>query len=174
MILKLFSLPRIWVSIAVLVCIVLQTSCGIYSFSGATVPKEVKTISIQYIQNKAPNAWTSIDRIFNQELRNKLVNEAGLKVNDEKGDYELKGSINSYSIAAQTPTQGQIANAYRVQISVQIEFKDNVTEKKVQWTENFTNFEQYEGDISGTEDIKITNISKSISNSIFNKIFSTW
>ena len=155
-------------------CLFFAESCGIYSFSGATVPKEVKTISIQYIQNKAPNAWTSIDRIFNQELKNKLVNEAGLKVNDANGDYEIKGSILSYTITAQSPTQGQIANAYRVAITVQIEFKDNVTEKKVQWTENFTNFEQYEGDISGTEDAKITNISKSISNSIFNKIFSTW
>jgi Lipopolysaccharide-assembly len=174
MIKQLSLAPRKRHSLVVLVCVLLQTSCGIYSFSGATVPKEVKSISIQYIQNKAPNAWTSIDRIFNQELRNKLVNEAGLKINDEKGDYELKGSINSYSISAQTPTQGQISNSYRVQITVQIEFKDNVTDKKVQWTENFTNFEQYEGDISGTEDTKITNISKSISNSIFNKIFSTW
>jgi hypothetical protein len=50
-------------------------SCGVYSFSGASVPAEVKTISIEYIQNKAPNAWSSIDNIFNQELRNKMTRD---------------------------------------------------------------------------------------------------
>lgn len=152
----------------------LAMGCGIYSFSGASIPKEVKTISISYIPNNAPNSWASLDRIFNQELRNKLVNDAGLKITDEKGDYDVRGSIISYYITPQTPTQGQISTAYRLEIAVQIQFKDNVSEKKVEWTENFSNFELYEGDIAGTEDIRIKRISQAISNSIFNKIFSTW
>jgi hypothetical protein len=149
-------------------------SCGIYSFSGASIPKEVKTISIDYIQNKAPNAWSSIDNIFNQELRNKMSREAGLKVLDAGGDYQLKGYISNYVITPQTPTTGSFSNKYRLDITVQLEFKDQVSEKKVQWTESFTNFELYDNDISGKEDILIRAISQTICNSIYNKIFSTW
>jgi len=154
--------------------LVFLSSCGIYSFSGASIPKEVKSISIEYISNKAPNAWSSIDNIFNQELRNKFVREAGLRVLDEKGDYHIKGYISNYVITPQTPTTGSFSSQYRLDISVMIEFQDNVSGKKVQWTEPFTNMELYETDISGKEDALIRSISKNISNSIFNKIFSTW
>lgn len=160
------------VSFYIIICSL--NSCGIYSFSGASIPKEVKTVSIDYIQNKAPNAWSSIDNIFNQELRNKMSQEAGLKILDANGDYQIKGYISNYVITPQTPTTGGFSNKYRLDISVVIEFKDQVSEKKIQWTENITSFELYDEDISGKEDILIRKISQSISNSIYNKIFSTW
>lgn len=159
---------------SIFIIIYTLSSCGVYSFSGASIPKEVKSISIEYIQNKAPNAWSSIDNIFNQELRNKLTREAGLKILDEKGDYHLKGYISNYVITPQTPTTGSFSNKYRLDITVMIEFKDNVSGKNVQWIESFTNFELYDNDISGKEDNLIKLISQNISNSIFNKIFSTW
>ena len=162
---------RISILFVHLLCIM---SCGIYSFSGASVPKEVKTISIEYIPSKAPNAWSSTDRIFNQELKNKLVRESGLKVVDKNGDYEIRGAIVNYSLTPQTPTQGQFASAYRLDIGVQIEFKDNVTDKKMTWNEPMSSQEVFEGDIAGSEDQRITRISANIANSIFNKIFSTW
>lgn len=165
---------RLVIYLLLIIQLVLLSSCGIYSFSGASIPKEVKSISIEYIPNKAPNAWSSIDNIFNQELRNKFVREAGLRVLDEKGDYHIKGYISNYVITPQTPTTGSFSSQYRLDISVMIEFQDNVSGKKVQWTEPFTNMELYESDISGKEDILIRAISKNISNSIFNKIFSTW
>jgi hypothetical protein len=158
----------------VLALLCFSTSCRVYSFSGASVPKEVKTISIDYIQNKAPNAWSTIDNIFNQELRNKMVRDGGLKVIDGAGDYQIKGYISDYRITPQTPTTGSFSSRYRLDISVQIEFKDVVTDKKVQWSESFTNFEVYENDITGKEDAFIKSISTNICNSIFNKMFSTW
>jgi len=150
------------------------SSCGVYSFSGASVPKEVKTISIDYIQNKAPNAWSSIDNLFNQELRNKMTRDGGLKVIDGGGDYQIKGYISDYRITPQVPTTGAFSNKYRLDITVQIEFHDVVTDKKIQWTQPFTNFEVYDNDITGSEDKFIRNISVNIANSIFNKMFSTW
>jgi len=150
------------------------SACGVYSFSGASIPKEVKTISIEYIQNKAPNAWSTIDNIFNQELRNKMVRDGGLKVIDGGGDYQLRGYISDYRITPQAPTTGSFSSRYRLDISVQIEFKDAVTDKKVQWNQSFTNFEVYENDITGQEDKFIRSISVNVCNSIFNKMFSTW
>jgi hypothetical protein len=158
-----------------IVCFLCTTSsCGVYSFSGASVPKEVKTISIEYIQNKAPNAWSTIDNIFNQELRNKMVRDGGLKVIDGAGDYQIKGYISDYRITAQAPTTGSFSTRYRLDITVQLEFKDIVTNEKVQWNQPFTNFEVYENDITGKEDQFIKSISVNIANSIFNKMFSTW
>lgn len=154
--------------------IISQTSCGIYSFSGASIPKEIKTIAIEYIPNKAPNSTSSLDRIFNQELRNKLVKDAGLRIVDQDGDYLVKGYISSYVITPQASSTGVFTSTYRLTISTQIEFFDLKTEKKTTWNQSFDNFEVYENDISGQEERLVTNISKNISNSIFNKIFSTW
>jgi|LakMenE18May11ns_1017448.scaffolds.fasta_scaffold9867145_2 hypothetical protein len=152
----------------------LNISCGVYSFSGASVPLDVKSMSIEYITNKAPNSWSSLDRIFNNELKQKMISDAGLKILDKEGDYQIKGYISSYTITPQAATNGEFANTYKLSISVQIEFTDIKTEKKLAWNENFTNFEVYSNDITNEEDRLITSISKNISNQIFNKIFSTW
>jgi hypothetical protein len=152
----------------------LNISCGVYSFSGASVPVDVKSMSIEYITNKAPNSWSSLDRIFNNELKQKMISDAGLKILDKEGDYQIKGYISSYTITPQAATNGEFANTYKLSISVQIEFTDIKTEKKLAWNENFTNFEVYSNDITNEEDRLITSISKNISNQIFNKIFSTW
>jgi hypothetical protein len=152
----------------------LNISCGVYSFSGASVPLDVKSMSIEYITNKAPNSWSSLDRIFNNELKQKMISDAGLKILDKEGDYQIKGYISSYTITPQAATNGEFANTYKLSISVQIEFTDIKTEKKLAWNENFTNFEVYLNDITNEEDRLITSISKNISNQIFNKIFSTW
>lgn len=162
------------ISIFALIIVCLHTGCGIYSFSGASIPKEVKSISIEYIQNKAPNAWSTIDNIFNQELRNKMVRDGGMKILDASGDYQIRGFISEYRITPQAPTTGSFSTRYRLDITVQIEFKDIATDKKVQWTQPFTNFEVYENDITGKENVLIKNISENLANSIFNKIFSTW
>jgi len=150
------------------------SSCGVYSFSGASIPNDVKSMSIEYISNRAPASWPSLDRIFNRELQNKMVQDAGMKLVESAGDYQLKGVINGYAITVQAPTAGTFSNTYKLTISVQVTFKNTKAVKQNEWTENFTAFEVYEGDISGKEDDLIQKISKNISNSIFNKIFSTW
>jgi hypothetical protein len=152
----------------------LNLKCGVYSFSGASVPLDVKSLSIEYVINKAPNSWSSVDRIFNLELRQKMIQDGGLKVLDKDGDYQIKGVITNYNISPQAPTTGGFSNQYRLTINVQIEFTDIKTEKKVTWNENFSNFEVYSDNISDSEDVLITKISKNISNQIFNKIFSSW
>lgn len=163
-----------WLKYILVFLVLSQTSCGVYSFSGASVPKEIKTIAIEYISNKAPNSAASLDRIFNQELKNKLVRDAGLKVVDQDGDYLVKGYISNYVITPQASTNGTFSSTYRLTISVQIEFYDFKTEKKTTWNQSFDNFEVYEGDITSREETLITDISKNISNLIFTKIFSTW
>lgn len=157
-----------------LIALTFQIACGVYSFSGASVPSNVKTISIDYIENRAPNSWNSLDRIFNRVLRQKLINDAGLKVVDKDGDYSISGSINSYRISVQAATQGSFSNSYRLDIGANISFKNNVSEKNEQWSQVFSNFEAYEGDIAGKEDVYIENISDRIANDVFNKLFSTW
>lgn len=111
---------------------------------------------------------------FNNELKQKMISDAGLKISDKEGDYQIKGYISNYTITPQAATNGEFANTYKLSISIQIEFIDTKTEKKLAWNENFTNFEVYSNDITGQEDRLITSISKNISNQIFNKIFSTW
>jgi hypothetical protein len=103
-----------------------------------------------------------------------MISDAGLRILDKEGDYQIKGFISSYTITPQASTNGEFANSYKLSISVQIEFTDTKTEKKLAWNENFTNFEVYSDDISTKEDRLITSISKNISNQVFNKIFSTW
>src|ERR1700693_730449 len=66
----------IWVrALAVLSALILFGSCKIYSFKDVSIPNEVKTIHINYIENKA--------RILNPQLSPQLTDQLKQKINNQ-------------------------------------------------------------------------------------------
>src|SRR5690348_5842838 len=56
-------------------CIVLFSSCGIYTFKDVSIPPEVKTVKISYIENKA--------RIVNPQLSPRLTDALQQKISNQ-------------------------------------------------------------------------------------------
>ena len=53
-----------------LVCAaVLLQSCGIYSFSGASIPPEMKTVTVNFFENNAPLVVPYLSQQFTERLK---------------------------------------------------------------------------------------------------------
>ena len=53
-------------------------SCGIYSFTGASIPTEAKTISVQYFNNKAATIQPTLSQVFTERLKDIFVENTNL------------------------------------------------------------------------------------------------
>ena len=78
--------------------ITLFTSCGIYSFTGASIPPNTKTVSVQYFPNKAANIQPSLSQIFTEKLKDAFVEQTNLILSDYDGDLAFSGYISKYQI----------------------------------------------------------------------------
>ena len=65
---------------------ILFTSCGIYSFTGASIPTEAKTVSVQYFSNKAATVQAALSQVFTERLKDMFVEQTNLTLSENEGD----------------------------------------------------------------------------------------
>ena len=76
----------------------LVVSCGVYSFTGASIPTEAKTISVQYISNKAAIAQPSLSQVITDGLIDAFAGQTNLEITENEGDLSFSGYITKYQI----------------------------------------------------------------------------
>lgn len=148
---------------------------GCYSFKDVSIPPEVKTVRINYIENKAPYVNPQLSPQLTERLRQKINNQTRLTlVPGEDAHYDISGEIRGYSITT-AGISDQEAATNRLQVTVHIVFKNRLDEKA-----------NFEADISRNFDFNASlslqqaeaqqseEILKNLSDEIFNRIFSNW
>ena len=70
---------------------VMLVSCGIYSFSGASIPAEAKTVSVQYFPNNAQLVNPLLSNTITNALNDMFVNQTTLQSVAQNGDLALEG-----------------------------------------------------------------------------------
>ena len=76
-----------------IVLITINYGCGIYSFSGISIPSEIKTIYIQYIDNAATLIEPNLSDNLTEKLKTKCLNESGLIWEETNPDISFSGKI---------------------------------------------------------------------------------
>lgn len=154
---------------------VLFSSCGVYSFTGASVPAGAKTMSIQYFPNKAKLVEGTLSDVFTNALRDRFTSQTNLQMVEKNGDIAIEGEIVSYRTTPVAIQADQTAALNRLSITVNVRFTSRLEPSK----DFETNFTQYI-DYSSTENfnnIKNTLIKKivdDLTDNIFNKAMVNW
>ena len=72
-------------------------SCRVnYSFTGASISPDVKTITIDYFQNKSTLVVPTLSRDLTEGLRDYFTSQTSLALQERGGDLVLEGTITSY------------------------------------------------------------------------------
>lgn len=167
--------------IAVLICTGLS-SCKVYSFKDVSIPAEVKSIHIAYIENRAPLVNPQLAPQMNDALRQKINNQASRlsQIQSTDADYDVSGWISGYSYST-SGVSNQQASSNRLSVTVHIVFKNHLdpTGKKVApadfETDVTRNFD-FSANLSITdaEAQLIPTVVSNMTDEIFNKLFSNW
>ena len=68
-------------------------SCGIYSFNGASISNQTKTISIDYFKNSASTVQPILSQVITEKLKDYFTQQTNLSINENNGDLKFKGEI---------------------------------------------------------------------------------
>ena len=118
--------------------------CGcVYSFSGSSVPKHLKTIAIPLFEDQSGFGEPGLKENFTTSLINLFVNDNSLQIAERNtADSILEGSIISVQDAPQVITPGEQVTTRRVTINVHVTYQDLKLRKKV-WEKDFSNWGEY-------------------------------
>ncbi len=150
-------------------------SCGVYSFTGASISSDIKTVSIADFPNQAANGSAGISQSFTEALKDRFVSQTNLDLVKHDADIEFTGYISGYDITSKAPTGQQTTALNRLTIRVSVDFYNN-KKKEDGWSQNFSRFADYESDqnLSSIEDELIEEINDQLVDDIFNKALVNW
>jgi hypothetical protein len=156
-------------------------SCKVnYSFTGASIAPDVKTISIQYFSSYAPLAKPTYSQTFTEALRDIFLSQTNLSFVPKGGDLQFEGAVTTYN-AAPIAIQGTDANGLnkaaqnRLSITVKVKFVNNKDEKQ-NFETTFTRFADFPttSALAAEEDRLIKEINNQLVQDIFNKAVINW
>jgi hypothetical protein len=164
-------------NVFIIVCyIVLSTSsCGIYSFTGASISSDVKTISIQNFLNKATLSPPLLSNNLTEGLRDKFISETNLTPQKADGDISFSGYVSSYSISPIAIQANETAAQNRLSISVKVSYINTLAEEN-NYDKTFSRYVDYDSsqDFNSIEESLNEQIIVQLIEDIFNEAFANW
>ena len=150
-------------------------SCGFYSFSGTSIPQEVKTFSVSYFDNNAPINSPLLSQTITEGLKQKFISETNLSIEERNGDFDFSGEITSFTV---TPVSAQSTdNAQLNRLTIQVAIKlVCASDDKISFEQTFSNFQDFDATLnfSDVEIDLVEEISEMLIQSIFNKAAINW
>ncbi|MCO6499462.1 MAG: LptE family protein [Vicingus serpentipes] len=151
-------------------------SCKVnYSFTGTSIPEDVKTISIKTFQNYAPLTNVNLTQTFTEALKDKFISQTNLNLVSADGDLQFEGAITGYDVTAVAIQGNETAALNRLSVTVKVKFT-NLKDDKQDFETTFTRYADFESsqNLSSVEDALLIDINDQLTQDIFNKAVSNW
>jgi hypothetical protein len=160
--------------------VVICTSCGVYSFTGASISPDTKTLSVLNFADRSASSPPYLAQTFAEKTREYFQRNTSLALVNRDGDLNLEGTITQYSLSPIAPTSTggtglERASQTRLTIGVKVKFT-NAKNKEQNFDQGFSfyaDFDQSKSLASVERDL-IEIISDQIILDIFNKSVANW
>lgn len=157
-----------------LVAIFSNSGCNIYKFNEATIPDSIKTVKVNFIENKAQYINPQLSPRLTDKIRQKIVGQTRLsQTNSDNADWEISGYISQYSFSTSAISGQQVATN-RLTIAVHITLNnrkaDEIKDHDVNRSFEFKGNQSYQQ----AEATLLDEITRTLTDEIFNKLFSNW
>lgn len=150
---------------------IIQTGCGIYSFSGSTLPPHIRTIGVPLFEDQTTEF--GIDQELTDALIQAFRDDNTLKIADPRdADAVLSGTVTRVEDRAGQYSADELAADFRVSVTVKAKFED-MRKRNVMWETSLTQEGTYDGrDVPRSDGI--AEALKKISTEILNRSLSDW
>lgn len=155
-------------------------SCGVYSFADVSIPDSIKTIRINFFENRAQYINPRLAQALTDRVRQRISNQTKLTLtNNDNAHYDISAVITNYSvstsgISANEPAQRQTSmNSLNVGVTVTLRNQlagGDPQEYQVSRSFPFAASLSLQAAESKLLDEIVTNLT----DDIFNRVFSNW
>lgn len=149
-----------------------------YSFKDTSpIPADITTFRVNIFENKARYVNPSIAPELTEKLRQKIISQTRLReTKNDDANYDISGYLSDYSVTT-SGVQNQQASSNRLNVSFHLIFKNTVDPDPAKSFEtDLTSNYDFPADktLQQEESKDMDKIIKTITDAIFNKIFSNW
>ena len=146
-----------------------------YSFSGASIPLEAKTVSIAYFPNNAPMVAPTLSSALTDALQDQVARQTKLQPVPTGGDLAFEGEITNYTSTPAAITANETAAMNRLTITEKVKFT-NIYEPQFDYNKSFSSFVEYDANqlLQDVQDSLITDIVELLVQDIFNAAVANW
>ena len=149
--------------------------CGIYSFSGTSIQPDVKSITIEPVENKAMKVNPSLASTLFEQMCDKYKKLTKLEQVEEEGDLNVKATIESYQVSAAAVTANEVAALNRLTVTVKVKFV-NEKHPEENFEKSFAAYEDYDStnSLDAVEAQLCDTIVEKLIEDIFNATVANW
>jgi len=172
---------RIRLKLQVVICAflsLLSVSCGIYSFTGGSIPKDMKTYSVLYFENLAPMVYTTLSQNLTEGLKERIRTQSTLSQVNADGDAIFEGTITGYTITPASVGAGNNDRAQnsRLTITIKVKYTNKLDQTgESDFEESFSQFKEFPGsDVTAQEARLNEEIIKMLTEDVYNRAFANW
>ena len=161
-----------------MVLLAVTAGCGIkikYSFTGASIPVDAKTISVATFQNRASLVVPGLTQNLTDALIDMCRAQTNLDMATSGGDLSVEGEITDYKTQPLTVSGNEQAVMNRFPISVRIRYVNSFNADQ-SFDQTFTRYQDYSSalNLSDVEASLTEEIVKMLIEDIFNRAFVNW
>ena len=121
------------------VILTLSSGCGLYSFSGSSIPKSAQTVYIKETQNNTLLSNPELAQLITESLNNYILTETNLKTSTQNPDLLFAGKITKYTVNPISINAQNNASQNRLMIEVEMSY-ENTTDTLNNFTRKFSNY----------------------------------
>ncbi|MBC8474264.1 MAG: LptE family protein [Cryomorphaceae bacterium] len=154
---------------------IFMTSCGIYSFTGASIPSEAKTVSVAYFTTTATNSPSSLNQTITEGLKDLFLSQTNLDLTELEGDLSFSGQITKYQLSPMAIQANETAGQNRLTIDIKVKYTNSFDDKQ-NFESTFSRYRDFSSsqNLADVEIVLIEEITKELLEDVFNKAFVNW
>ena len=149
--------------------------CSCYSFKGASLDQNLKTIQINNVRVEIAGGPTNLSLEVNEKIKEYFQRNTSLKLSSQNPDLLLEGTITGYELSPQAPTSDDKAGLNRITLKILFKLTNKYTEDK-NFEQEFSFYQDFPQNqtISQVEKVLIPKMLDQIILDLFNKIAGDW
>ena len=154
---------------------IFMTSCGIYSFTGASIPSEAKTVSVAYFTTTTTNSPSSLNQTITEGLKDLFLSQTNLDLTELEGDLSFSGQITKYQLSPMAIQANETAGQNRLTIDIKVKYTNSFDDKQ-NFESTFSRYRDFSSsqNLADVEIVLIEEITKELLEDVFNKAFVNW
>ena len=148
--------------------------CGVYRFADVSIPDSIKTVKVNFIENKARYVNPQLSPQLTERLRLKIISQTRLtQINSDNAHYDITGYISDYSIST-SGIANQQTQTNRLSVGVHITVNNQLANSKQEYDVSRSFEFSASSSLQAAEAQLLDEMVRNISDDIFNRIFSNW
>ena len=149
------------------------SSC--YSFKGASLSQDLKTIQISNVRLETAGGPSNLGLEVNEKLKEYFQRNTSLKLSNQNPDLLLEGTITGYELSPQAPTSDDKAGLNRITLKILFKLTNRLDEEK-NFEQEFSFYQDFPQNqtLSQVEKALIPKMLDQIILDLFNKIAGDW